>query len=355
MNVVECIPSLQILNGAENLFVNLCVELTKKVNLYVILLYDGLKPSVKKIFDNNSIKFYFLGKQKGIDFIASKKFKKLIISLSPDVIHTHLDCLITYFFAFKFRKEKWKLVHTVHNEASKETTFFNKIIRKQMLKRRILIDIAISDLIKTTLINEYKVNRDIPVIYNGVPIVHQKKRKKQFDFIICARFVNQKNHMILMKAIQKLNKLNFFPSLICVGDGNLLNEVKQYVLNNYIKNVFFIGRVNNVYKYLLESRIFVLPSSYEGNPISILEAMEFGLPIIASNVGGIPDIIKNGINGFLVKPSCVDDLSSKMLLLLKSPLIVKKISANNKNDIKKYSINKCANDYCELFNRLIKN
>ena len=89
-----------------------------------------------------------------------------------------------------------------------------------------------------------------------------------------------------------------------VGDGisraQLEKDVKDSGLNGYVT---FIGVTNNVDEYLKNSDIYILPSEDEGLPMAIIEAMRASLPIISTSVGGIPEMIENGINGLLIAPN----------------------------------------------------
>jgi glycosyltransferase involved in cell wall biosynthesis len=83
----------------------------------------------------------------------------------------------------------------------------------------------------------------------------------------------------------------------------------------------------------------VLPSFDEGMPYSLVEAMAAGLPVVSTNVGGIPDLILNGENGFLVPPGCPQELADSILFLIKNKNLSRTISENNKNKVAKdYSI-----------------
>ena len=86
-----------------------------------------------------------------------------------------------------------------------------------------------------------------------------------------------------------------------MGDGCLLEEAKIYLKNKEINNVFLLGTQKDIFKYLYESDLFLSTSLYEGHPISILEAMSIGLPIVASKVTGNVDTIKNDISGFFYR------------------------------------------------------
>jgi len=128
--------------------------------------------------------------------------------------------------------------------------------------------------------------------------------------------------------------------LLLVGDGeedeNLKKLVRQLSLENY---VIFFGKVSNeeIPKYMVASDIFVLPSLSESFGIVNIEAMASGLPIIATKVGGIPEIIKDGENGFLVEPKNPEQIAERILYLLSNNNIRRSISFNNKEKAKNYS------------------
>jgi len=117
-----------------------------------------------------------------------------------------------------------------------------------------------------------------------------------------------KNQKILIDALIELNKGNLF--LIIIGDGPIKNNLKEYAQKLGVTDkVRFTGWRNDVADMLNALDIFVLPSVSEGLPISLLEAMSIGLPCIASRVGGIKEVIKDGITGLLVSPRDLGDLT----------------------------------------------
>ena len=87
------------------------------------------------------------------------------------------------------------------------------------------------------------------------------------------------------------------PQFMCDSCDNV---IKKYNIEKYIS---FIGNSNKVTEYLLQSDIFILPSLDEGFPIAILEAMRASLPIVSTKVGGIPEMLENGVNGIFIDPS----------------------------------------------------
>jgi len=100
--------------------------------------------------------------------------------------------------------------------------------------------------------------------------------------------------------------------------------------------------------------VFLLPSYFEGLPYTILEAMAHGLPVIATNVGAIPEVIEEGINGFLINPGDIDDLTKKIKTLITNKALIEEIGKNNRRKIAdKYSMDKQVENYKNLYTSLL--
>ncbi len=144
----------------------------------------------------------------------------------------------------------------------------------------------------------------------------------------------------LIRAVAILNAKAQDVRLIIVGDGEDRRDLENLVEELHMEDVVtFIGRVPNekVPAYLVASDVFVLPSLSEGFALVNLEAMACGLPIVASEVGGLPDLIQNGENGFLVEPGNPHQIADKITLLLDNDSLREKISGKNKEKVKAYT------------------
>ncbi len=128
---------------------------------------------------------------------------------------------------------------------------------------------------------------------------------------------------------------------ILCGNGEV-DKLKRIIKeNNLDKNIELTGWINNKQKYELlnTSKIYFLPSYNEGLPMSILEGMSYGLPIVSTNVGGIPTVISSGFNGFIYDPGSTLEFANAILKLLKNQQLCTEIHKNNINMIvKKYSL-----------------
>jgi glycosyltransferase involved in cell wall biosynthesis len=156
---------------------------------------------------------------------------------------------------------------------------------------------------------------------------HQIRRRLGYGdsdllLIAVARLHRGKGHRILLRAMQGLVNLHPTLKLVCLGEGeekaDLLADCSRLRLTPY---VHLPGYQRNVEEWLAAADINVLPSYYEGLPLTILEAMAAGLPTAASEVGGIPDAIQQGVSGLLVPPGNPERLAEALALLLRDPAL----------------------------------
>lgn len=178
--------------------------------------------------------------------------------------------------------------------------------------------ITVSDRDRRSLLQSGIPQEIIELIYNAVEIDASKLPgdskwlRQKFDLpeqsIICTavgRLVHVKGYDVLINAIQQISAR--FPQLVCliVGEGerrdDLSTQIQQAGLQNQIRLVGFQDRQNTL-RILKSSDIFVMPSRYEGTPIALLEAAALGLPIIASDTGGIPELVTHEQHAILTAP-----------------------------------------------------
>lgn len=346
--VAEVISGLGARCGAETFFVGLVNEMGKRsdVELHVVSLYDALDPSFEPLRRNPLFSFHTLGKHRGIDIKAAWKLRKLIRKIKPDIVHGHLGYLTTYWLAFGRRAQPFQLVHTCHSV--KEP--YDKLKRYFSRANRIHL-VCLSESVKKLIASQYP-KSEVDVVYNGIELpILSEPAEKTYDFICVAAFRYPKNHHLLVDAFDFCWRRDNTRRLICVGGGSLLPEVMEYAKSKpCFSNIVFAGPQSDVYRYLAQSKVFVLPSEYEGTPVSILEAMHCGLPIVASKVGGIPDLVKEGVNGFLCSEN---DPSSFSECMEKGRLAYEEghVSERNRAGVQIYSVSTCCQNYLELFSR----
>jgi glycosyltransferase involved in cell wall biosynthesis len=160
--------------------------------------------------------------------------------------------------------------------------------------------------VQESIAEKYGLGREaIPVIYNGVDlgrclVKESYAQGEHFTVLHIGRFSAEKNHKGLIAAFALLHQNHPEARLRLVGEGDLWEELEQDVAARGLSPfVEFLGRQENVYPYLHEADVLTLTSTVEGIPMTLAEGMGTGLPIVATAVGGVPDMLTNEENALL--------------------------------------------------------
>jgi glycosyltransferase involved in cell wall biosynthesis len=205
--------------------------------------------------------------------------------------------------------------------------------------------LALTENMKNKLKDIY--DSEISVVPNGIDLkeysgemINSDKDHKTKNILFVGSLYPIKGVQYLIMAMKLVHDKLPDAKLILVGDGKERERLAalsiQFDIQNYVQ---FVGKIPHkmVQTFMQRADVFILPSLSEGLPNVILEAMACGLPIVASRVGGIPDIITNDVNGYLVEVKDTDDIANKIILLLQNDTLRKKLSDNNKHLVKKYA------------------
>lgn len=352
MKIVLVIPKF-VYGGAEVMAKHLAIALKEANNdVTVVSLYKDRNAMSDELL-NKDVNVIFLNKRKGLDLFIVVQLIKLFKTINPDVVHTHLSALFYAFFAAKIAGIS-KVVHTFHYLAEKGAMFsfvLYKILFTFCNIRLIAINLAVKD----SLVNTYNINpKRVFTINNGEDLkeIIVKKSysfKSMVNIVHVGRFDVVKNHVLLIDAFKEINDIKSNVNLILYGEGELDEQIRSLVYKyNLGSKVIFAGVNKNLSTILYKNDIFILPSKEEGMPMTIIEAMAAGLPIIASNVGGISEMIKDHINGILIKPVKADIVNAIMLLINDEQLRCE-IGKQAVKDSKQFSSNIMANRYMGVY------
>lgn len=355
MKIVQVMPEFG-LAGAETMCENLTYELVKLGHQVIIIsLFDYHSPITSRL-ENKGIKIIYLNKKHGLDLSMITKLALVFKDIKPDVVHTHRYVMQYTIPAAIFAGIK-RRVHTVHNIAEKENSRIARIVNHFFYKFNRVTPVALSKIIKKSIIQEYNIqSKKIPVIFNGIDlskciIKDNYDYNCEFTFLHIGRFSEQKNHQTLIKAFYKVCKIKPDCVLKLIGEGEKIDEIKSLVEKlGLSKKVIFVGITDNVYHYMNESDAFVLPSLYEGIPMTLIEAMGTGLPIIATDVGGIPDMLKANEDAIITSPD-TNEIADAMLKLCTDRGIRKYIGKNALKRSIVFSSTKMAQKYIEVYSK----
>jgi glycosyltransferase involved in cell wall biosynthesis len=158
-------------------------------------------------------------------------------------------------------------------------------------------------------------------IWNGMPDTPwraESDRERPVCIFMAARFIAQKGHSALLHALAGIGQQSW--QLTLAGDGPTKAEMEQISRKLGIQDrVTFTGETDRIESLLASSDIFVLPSESESLPLSIIEAMRAGLPVIATDVGGVSELVTNGVTGHLTPCSDIPSLRERLRELIASP------------------------------------
>lgn len=203
------------------------------------------------------------------------------------------------------------------------------------------------------------------IIPNGIDLrefnnsyINYNHRKNKKTILYIGRLHPIKGVEYLIIAMKKIHFQ--FPDirLNIVGDGIEKVKLKNMVGELELEDcVHFVGKVSHtdILHYLRNADVFVLPSISEGFPNVLLEAMACGLPIVATHVGGIPDIVHDQVHGFLVEPKNAEKIAEKISIILNDESLSDTFSSNNLRDVVKYDYENVIEELAKVIDNIYCN
>lgn len=298
MRVLQLIPSLQV-GGAERVVALLVEELQALGHEPSVVALGSPSGSwIEEDLRSRGVEPVFLGKAAGLDLRVVPRLAKALRSLRPDVVHTHLHVLKYLLPA----QSAWRcpVVHTLHNLADREATKADQRLQ-QVAFRAHVEPVAIGDAVAASARVLYGVDV-AAVIPNGIAIdglrtdagARAELREElglgsdAVVFVVVGRLNPQKNHAGLLEALTRCPEGH----LLVVGEGELRAELEARVeALGLSSRVQFLGVRGDVPRLYAASDLLVLSSHYEGNPLVVMEAMAAGLPVVATAVGCVPELV----------------------------------------------------------------
>lgn len=259
------------------------------------------------------------------------------------IAHLHTSCRGSFWRkAFLVKTLKIMGVKTIlHHHGSEFDVFYSGCSQRQKnYIRNILEAVDLNIVLGGHLVSVVKKKAPearVAVLYNAVDVHAENSYNRESKYILhLGRLGERKGTFDLLKVIKKLDTridkaIRFF---LC-GDG-AIKEVKQrvrdYGITHRIEHIGWIDK-NRKENLLSQTMLSVLPSYNEGLPMSILETMAYGIPNVSTRIAAIPEVIKDGINGFLIIPGDIDALSEKLYLLITRPDLRKRFSLASHDSI----------------------
>lgn len=286
------------------------------------------------------------------------KIMFIIKKINPDIIHAQsIDMALPAFII----KKILMIPYIVYSRCS---IYLLPVITLKLVKNPLKnadMVLSLTEDMKEELSLYYNLD-NIKVVPNGINLEIFSDilpKSKSTNVILCVAGLRpEKGLNYLIKAMEFILNTKPNSKLFLVGGGIeekfLLELVKKMELE---ENIIFVGKVpqEQICKYYSSADVFVLPSLYEGFPVSLLEAMATGTPIVATDVCGVSEFVRNGRNGYLVRPKDPKEIAERVLLILENSKLRETISKNNLNDSNNYDQSKLINKLEKLYNKVLSN
>ena len=353
MKIALIIPVLDM-GGAETMCENLSYALKDLEHEVTVVSLYTKQTAITERLETNGVNVVYLDKKQGLDISLFFRLARYLKNEKIEVVHTHLYA-IKYGMISAVLSGVKRRVHTVHNLANKEMGKLDRKLNYFLYHHCNVTPVALSEINHESIIEEYKIDaKDIPIIYNGIDLSKCQPKGNYdvdgvFTIIHVGRFNEQKNHKGLISAFKIFHDKYSKSRLLLAGDGPLIDEIKKLVSEMELtETVEFLGVQPNIYPYLSKSDVFTLPSNYEGVPMSIIEAMGTGLPIVATAVGGVPNMLTDGHDALLCEND-VEEISKCFERVYLEKELRIKLGINSLAESGNFSSNYMAEKYCAVY------
>ena len=295
--------------GAEMMVLHLARELSRAGHPVRVVSLHGDETDVAGLMRRAGVDVVALNKAGGPDPRTVLRLRAQMRDFSPAVVHTHLPVLEYVLPAARLYGRRVRIIHTVHNLAREETR--HRVLRA--VNRRAfshgVVPVALNEEVRSSICREYALPPSaVPIVGNGIDLdAFRAPARRGLDgagarLLCVARLAPAKNHALLLQTVARLRESGRDVSLTLVGDGPLRGALEERARELGIsQRVRFAGRRTDTPAFYRDCDLFVLLSDYEGMPMSIIEAMASGLPVVATRAGGVAELVDDGVNGALVE------------------------------------------------------
>jgi L-malate glycosyltransferase len=345
----------RLLNNLQNI---------ENIELHAILLNEGkLAQELRRC----GVPLTIIDESKYNIFNIINKIRSIIKEFTPDLLHSHRfkENILSH-LSVKYRKNI-PMVCTQHGmpepRVDKIKSLKNYIISKYnfaVVSRKFTFIVAVSFDVKKELVNKYGFPQSkVIVIHNGTYIPEKKVRHNKEDgFVIgsAGRFFPIKDYSFMVHIAADVLRQDDRIQFLLAGDGpemgKIISLIREYKLEQAFRLTGFLDDMTGFYKSL---DLYINTSLHEGLPMGILEAMSYGIPVIAPKCGGLTEIIDNGIEGYLIEGRTNKGFSEKCIELFSDRELYMKMSAASVRKIaEEFSVDKMAKNYHELYMNALK-
>ena len=366
MHVMYVIWSLG-LGGAEQVVLHLARGLDKnRFRVSVCCLND--EGEFAPVLQQSGVKVFALHKQKGIDLAVVSKLRRIFKEQEVDLVHAHLWGG-NFWGRIAAHKEHIPVVVTEHNVDVWKTPIHFFLDR--MLYRKADKFLCVSDSVRQFYSGHLHVRKEcLNVLYNGIetdenviPSGAGLQLKSEFNigentfvFSIIGRLVPQKGHSFFLDVFKRIAARHPDVKVLIIGDGPLKQALTEQIIQNGLKDkVVLTGLRKDVPAILSITDAVVLPSFREGLPMTLLEGMVREKVVVASAVGGTPELVTDGVDGFLFEAGNAGQLEEKLNFVLSGGENLSNIRAAARRKVcEQFSLSNMIRQHEAVYQEMIK-
>jgi len=310
--------------GAERVALELARGLDRtRFESAMVSLYDPFPGGMEPLLEEAGIRTWHLHKRQGFDPRMWPRLARVCREFRPDIIHTH-SYILRYVAPIA---RPAAIVHTVHNLAEKEVDAFGRWVNRWAFRRG-AVPVAVGNEIARSFRRVYgfDVAANIP---NGINLAQYRKPGTrqawrsahgfgEDDVVIVsvARLEQQKDPVALIQGFARGLGRDSRCRLVLAGTGNLENAARVCAERCGVSGrVHFLGVCGDVPDLLAAADLFALASRWEGSPLAVMEAMAARLPVVATAVGEVPELVATGVSGLLVPPGSIEKMGDALASL----------------------------------------
>jgi len=328
MRVLHILPSFGV-GGAEQLAGHLMMGLAGYVEIGGVSLFAAANSPIEEKLLNRRLPLWHLGKHPGFDARMYPRLDRVLREFQPHVLHTHMSVL-RYVLPVALRRRVGAVIHTLHSLAQHETDAFGLMLNRVAFRKTVLA-VSISHQVAESYRRFYGLAPQALVL-NGIPVEEYRSDKRDrarwrmqegfgagdILFTSVGRLESVKNPFLPLEAFAALADSR--SHLVFLGAGDLRAPLLDFIRSRGLQHrIHLLGKRHDVADCLAASDVFVMGSNWEGNPLSVMEAMAAGLPVIATAVGGIPELVDNQRTGILIPSGDRTAMTAAMARLIAQP------------------------------------
>lgn len=369
--ICQVLHSLDI-GGAEVLAAGMARELSDRYR-FVFACLDDEVGVLGKEFEERGVPMRVFDRQPGIDWKCSFRLAAFFREHKVQIVHAHQYTPFFQLLLARLAYRKPPIVFTEHGRHFPDSRSAKRVAVNRALLRSDDRLIGVGESVRQALVdNEGLPEKRTETIYNGVPLenfqavngdaqLRQNVRRElgiddgEFSIVQVARLNSLKDHATAIRTLKRLRDEQVPAKLVLVGDGEERADLEKLVAEVSVGgDVVFLGARSDIPRLLAAADAFLLSSISEGIPLTLIEAMGAGIPIVSTDVGGIPEVIEHGVSGLLAPAGDAGTLAAHLKSLWQNPEQRSQLAENGcQRAVERFSLEQMHRQYVDVYEQVL--